>query len=109
MRRRYWKGNLMHNRGLALGALALVLMVMPTSHADAAVCKRAKVSATGGWSATFVGARASARMAWKRKVRQRYGTRFDTWWRSAEKSYGCWSYKGRERCRATARPCRAGK
>jgi hypothetical protein len=53
-------------------------------------------------------ARASARIAWKRKARAVYGTKFDTWWRSANKSYGCWQYKKRERCRVKARPCRAG-
>jgi hypothetical protein len=75
---------------------------------EAAVCKSATVSALGNWSQTFVGARLSARLAWKRKARVRYGTRYDTWWRAADKSYGCWSDGGRERCRATARPCRFG-
>jgi hypothetical protein len=92
--------------GAAIAALLLAAAV--PNPADAAVCKSATVSALGKWSQTFVGARLSARLAWKRKARALYGTRYDTWWRAADKSYGCWSDGGRERCRATARPCPFG-
>jgi hypothetical protein len=87
---------------------ALLVVGSATGAAEAAVCKSGKVSALGKWSATMTGARISARYAWKRKARAKYGPRYDTWWRSADKSYGCWSYEGRERCRVKARPCRAG-
>jgi len=90
-------------------AVAAVLLVsMAPGVADAAVCKKAKVSALGKWSATMTGARISARLAWKRKARAKYGYAYGTWWRSKDKSYGCWSYKSRERCRVKARPCRPG-
>jgi hypothetical protein len=90
-------------------ALAILIAAAALPHsAQAAVCKDNKVSALGNWSWTFTGARISARLAWKRKVRARYGKRYSTWWRSEDKDYGCWSYNGRERCRAKARPCRPG-
>jgi hypothetical protein len=92
--------------GAAVAALLLTAAV--PNPAAAAVCKSSTVSALGNWSQTFTGARLSARLAWKRKARAHYGTRYDTWWRAADKSYGCWSHKGRERCRAKARPCRYG-
>ena len=94
---------------LAVGAAVLLaLAVGMPSGAEAAVCKRKTVSATGEWRATFAGARLSARLAWKRKARALHGGRYDTWLRAANKSYGCWSSRGRERCRATARPSRRG-
>ncbi len=68
----------MGKRELALGALALVVVAMPMAQANAAVCKRPKFTAMGGWRVTFVGARAKARTAWKRKASQRYGSRLDT-------------------------------
>jgi hypothetical protein len=98
---------MMYRAGAAAVAALLLTTAVPNA-VEAAVCKSATVSALGNWSQTFVGARLSARLAWKRKVRVRYGTRYDTWWRAADKSYGCWSDGGRERCRATARPCRFG-
>jgi hypothetical protein len=96
-----------HKLGGAAVAALLLTTAVPNP-ADAAVCKSTTVSALGNWAQTFAGARLSARLAWKRKARAHYGTRYDTWWRAADKSYGCWSYKGRERCRAKARPCRFG-
>ncbi len=93
--------------GIAAVAALLLVSVAP-GPAEAAVCKGSKVSALGKWQNTMYGARVSARYAWKRRARARYGTRFDTWWRSANKSYGCWSYNKRERCRVKAVPCRAG-
>ena len=97
----------MHKSGVAAVAALLLTTAVPNP-ADAAVCKSTTVSALGNWSGTFVGARLSARLAWKHKARSHYGTKYDTWWRAEDKSYGCWSYKGRERCRAKARPCRFG-
>ncbi len=93
--------------GIAVIATLLLVSAAPVS-VEAAVCKGSKVSALGKWHSTMFSARASARIAWKRKARAAYGTKFDTWWRSANKSYGCWQYKKRERCRVKARPCRAG-
>lgn len=92
----------------AVAAVALVSASFAAGPAEAAACKSGKVTALGKWSATMTGARISARYAWKRKARSLYGTRYDTWWRSEDKSYGCWSYNGRERCRVKARPCRPG-
>jgi len=93
--------------GTAIAAALLLAGLAPTS-AEAGVCKKARVSALGKWSATMTGARISARLAWKRKTRARYGYTYGTWWRSEDKSYGCWSYKSRKRCRVKARPCRLG-
>lgn len=92
---------------IAVVASLLLVSVAPVS-VEAAVCKGSRVTALGKWQSTMFAARASARYAWKRKARAIYGSKFDTWWRSANKSYGCWSYKKRERCRVKARPCRAG-
>lgn len=103
-----------HERGhimtkLTVGAAVLLAFAVSMPHgAEAAVCKRKAVSTTGDWRATFAGARLSARLAWKQKARALHGARYDTWLRAANKSYGCWSSGGRERCRATARPCRPG-
>ena len=88
--------------------VALLFTAALCDLAEAAVCKSTTVSALGNWAQTFAGARLSGRLAWKRAARARYGTKYDTWWLAADKSYGCWSYKGRERCRAKARPCRFG-
>ncbi|MGI9480260.1 MAG: hypothetical protein ACR2PI_26405 [Hyphomicrobiaceae bacterium] len=96
-------------RLLAVTLIAIAMVSFEGTSAEAKVCKRAKTGALGSWRRTFIGARASARFAWKRKARARYGRRYDKWWRSRNKSYGCWSYRGRERCRAWARPCRAGR
>lgn len=93
--------------GMAIVATLLLVIVVPST-VEAAVCKGSRVTALGKWQPTMFAARASARYAWKRKTRAIYGSRFDTWWRSANKSYGCWSYNKRERCRVKARPCRAG-
>lgn len=96
-------------RLLAVAVVATAMVPLEIGSAEAKVCKRGTVSALGSWRRTFFGARASARIAWKRRARARYGRRYDTWWRASNKSYGCWSYRGRERCRARARPCRAGR
>jgi len=98
---------MMGKLGIAI-VVALFLVSAAPGPVEAAVCKGSKISALGKWQNTMFGARASARYAWKRKARAIYGTRFDTSWRSADKSYGCWSYKKRERCRVKARACRAG-
>lgn len=92
----------------AAALAALLFAGAAFSPAEAAVCRSSKVSALGNWSSTMVGARLSGRLAWKRKAKAKYGTKWDTWLRSADKSYGCWSYNGKERCRVKARPCRAG-
>lgn len=91
----------------ALFAAALMALA-PATSAQAAVCKGGTVSALGDWSNTFVGARLQARLAWKAKAQDIHGSAFDTWWMSENKSYGCWSAGGRERCRAVATPCRFG-
>lgn len=98
---------MMRNLGVAVVA-ALAISSLVSGSAEAAVCKSSEVSGLGKWSATMTGARISARYAWKRKVHDLYGSRYDTWWRSEDKSYGCWSDNGRSRCRVKARPCRAG-
>lgn len=82
--------------------------VVTVSPAEAVVCKKGAVSALGQWSWTYAGARHSARRAWRGNVRRRYGRGYSKWWRATGKSYGCWQYKSRERCRARARPCRRG-
>ena len=96
----------MIGRWLAAALIACAFISVDVATAEAKVCKRAKVSALGSWSRTFTGARISARYAWKRRARARYGNRYDTWVRSRGRSYGCWTYRNRKRCRATARPCR---
>lgn len=87
---------------------ALLTSAVVFSPAEAAVCKSSEVSALGAWSQTMGGARAKARIAWKKKTKAIYGPKWDTWWRSSSKSYGCWQYGSRERCRVKARPCRPG-
>lgn len=94
--------------GTATLLAASLLALAPVTSAEAAVCKGSKVSALGDWSSTFIGARLNARLAWKDKTQAIHGSAYDTWWRSSDKSYGCWSHNGRERCRAVARPCRFG-
>ena len=92
----------------AIAFAVLGFNVTTASQAEAAVCKSSTVSAVGSWSRTYAGARYSARRAWRRKARARFGRAYDKWWWAANKSYGCWQHKNRERCRVKARPCRPG-
>lgn len=93
--------------GAAVIAALLMVSVLP-ERVEAKVCSTEFVQAIGKLKRTMITARGSARLAWKRKARELYGRKFDSWWRSAEKGYGCWSSNKRERCRIRARPCRGG-
>lgn len=87
---------------------AWAISTVSVTSAEAGVCKNSSVSTMGKWQWTYAAARWSARLAWKKKVRATYGVAYNKWWRAKQKSYGCWQYKSRERCRVWARPCRSG-
>lgn len=93
---------------LAAALAALVTLPALATPADARVCLRREVSATGEWRPTWLGARYSALWAWKREVAERAGQRYATWARSENHRYRCWSDGARKRCVARARPCRSG-
>lgn len=77
-----------------------------SSSAEARSCKSDYHRSWGKHSLTMFGARASARLAWKRASRALHGTRYDTWWPSRGKSMRCYTNRdGRKRCLAGARPC----
>lgn len=77
-----------------------------TTPAQAKACKQKAVSGLGNTKLTQISARASARLAWKSKVRARYGSRWDTWMRASGKRYVCTKAGVYDRCRAIAVPCR---
>ena len=102
----------MISKGLGLPVLAMAvcmpLLISTSVPAEAKVCRKTEISRLGDWRQTWSGARYSAMWAWKRRVANRYGTRYWYWLQSRNRHFSCWSNKGRERCRAYAVPCRSG-
>lgn len=97
-----------------LGAAALLAAVLAagpgslasSNTAQARTCKGDYVRSWGKRSLTMFGARASARLAWKRASRAINGTKYDTWWPARGKSMRCYTNpRGRKRCIAGAYPC----
>jgi len=80
--------------------------VMTSGAAEARTCKAKYVRSWGKQSRTMFGARASARLAWKRASRSLNGRRYDSWWASRRKSMRCHTNnRGQKRCLAGALPC----
>lgn len=88
---------------IAFSSLSALAAMAP---AEAKSCKTKAVSGLGNTKLTQFSARASARLAWKAKVRARYGSKWDTWMRSENKRYVCTKAGVHDRCRAIAVPCR---
>lgn len=96
----------MYQRIVVSGSVALLaLLTAGMQPADAKSCKASYVSATGKTVLTAIGARASARWAWRSKVRARFGKQWDTWMRSTDQTYTCVKSGIYDKCTAKARPC----
>ena len=94
-------------RKFAFGAAAAVAMaISASSAANAQVCSRAVVSATGKTSITAIGARVSARNAWRTSVSRRLGARYASVSRARASRDICWRSGKRTTCRFVGRPCR---
>ncbi len=108
----------MFNRLLGLTAaavMALSFSVLPATAQKAAEkkanalereCKTIEVSRTGGRARSKLFARKKARDAWRQKVRKKYGKQWASWLFSKDASYNCFKEKGRNRCKALAKPCK---
>ena len=81
-----------------------------TTPAHAKVCKVGMVKAISFPSRLKTVARARSRIAWSRRARKRYGTKFDTFTLAREKSVTCQridpNKDRRWQCTRIARPCR---
>ena len=97
-------------RALMLAVTAILSTYLWSQPASSAIhCKANPISAWGSWKRTMAGARGSARRAWKARVRHLYGSCWDNWTRSRDKTVRCTSERRDERCMYQARPCcRAG-
>ena len=95
-------------RKFALGmAAAIAMTASASSAANAQVCSRITVSGVGKTSLTAVGARFSARNAWRANVSRRLGSRYTAVSRARVTRDTCWKVGKRTACRFVARPCRA--
>ncbi|MFN3745469.1 MAG: hypothetical protein ACK4TL_12255 [Hyphomicrobiaceae bacterium] len=93
---------------LALGMAAAIAIAVTTSGAaHAQVCSRNIIAATGKTSITAVGARISARNAWRATVTRRLGARYASISRARAARTVCRKIGKRTSCRFIARPCRA--
>ncbi len=94
-------------RKFTLGTAAAVAMaISASSAANAQACSRAVVSATGKTSITAIGARVSARSAWRTSVSRRLGARYASVSRARASRDICWKSGKRTTCRFVGRPCR---
>jgi hypothetical protein len=94
-------------RVLIVACAGLLALAAP-SPAEARTCAPGLVVGLGNWTLTMAGARFSARLAWSRRARALYGFSYGSWLLADNKRYRCMESGIRERCRAIARPCRAG-
>jgi hypothetical protein len=93
---------------LALGmAAAMAIAISASGAANAQVCSRIVVSATGKTSLTSIGARLSARSVWRANVTRRLDARYATVSRARAGRDICRKVGKRTSCRFIARPCRA--
>lgn len=95
-------------RKIAFGmAAAIAMAVSASGAANAQVCSKYVYAGTGNISITAIGARMSARKAWRTNVARRLGARYASTSRALRAREICNKVGKRAQCRYLAKPCRA--
>ncbi len=70
-------------------------------------CKSSTIDRTGGTANTEFWARKRARDAWRQKAEEKLGKKWSAWYLAKDHDYNCFKEDGKDRCKATAIPCRS--